>query len=197
MYVLLSNASPWQPRKWSFEMWQQFNPKQDLIVTLIRQFYWLNITKKFFCLNFPKQWMKTKLRSKSNIKEITRIISSTRDWKVWSLVCNQKLLPLLFCWFFFYTKDFSLTDTNHYWKCLNFSLWTHKKTICVQKHTSIVLYWNKAAAVGGLRRFRKEEKTNEREEERNVKGDTKSKRREKEEIMLWNTEDKRLKEFKK
>lgn len=38
--------------------------------------------------------------------------------------------------------------------------------------------------MGGLRRFRKEEKTNEREEERNVKGDTKSKRREKEEIML-------------
>lgn len=126
------NASPWQPRKWSFEMWQQFNPKQDLIVTLIRQFYWLNITKKFFCLNFPKQWMKTKLRSKSNIKEITRIISSTQDWKVWSLVCNQKLLPLFF---FFYTKDFSLTDTNHYWKCLNFSLWTHTKRQFVSRNT--------------------------------------------------------------
>lgn len=162
------NASPWQPRKWSFEMWQQFNPKQDLIVTLIRQFYWLNTTKKFFCLNFAKQWMKTKLRSKSNIKEITRIISSTRDWKVWSLVCNQKLLPSFF--FFFYTKDFSLTDTNHYWKCLNFSLWTHtqKDNLCPEAHinrfipqTDTVLYWNKGAAVGGLRRFRKEEKTND------------------------------------
>lgn len=133
------NASPWQPRKWSFEMWQQFNPKQDLIVTLIRQFYWLNITKKFFCLNFPKQWMKTKLRSKSNIKEITRIISSTRDWKVWSLVCNQKLLPLFF-WFVFLHKRLFTHWHKSLLKMSKFlSMNTQKDNLCPETHINSVI----------------------------------------------------------
>lgn len=104
---------------------------------------------------------------------------------------------IVFFWVFLHKRLFTHWHKSLLKMSKFLSMNTHKKTICVQKHTSIVLYWNKGAAVGGLRRFRKEEKTNEREEERNVKGDMKSKRREKEEIMLWNREDKRLKEFKK